>query len=55
MVFEYVVEGDNYFLFDFYLSSMFYCIESKEIIFFDVELVFEVFKVCLLIKIYYIK
>ena len=44
MVPEYVVEGSNYFLFDSYLSSMSHCIESKEIIFSDVELVSEVLK-----------
>ena len=55
MVPEYVVEGDNYFLFDSYLSSMSHCIESKEIIFSDVELVSEVLKARLLTKTYHIK
>lgn len=55
MVPEYVVEGSNYFLFDSYLSSMSHCIESKEIIFSDVELVSEVLKARLLTNTYHIK
>ena len=55
MVPEYVLEGDNYFLFDSYLSSMSHCIESKEIIFSDVELVSEVLKARLLTNTYHIK